>query len=200
MLDSSLQIRLQGPLTEIGRRLAANGVKAEALVALGFGAGVLAAVLAASGLYLAALLLLVVNRILGAVEKAMARAGGGSDFSFFLATALDLAFWGAFVLAFAFADHAAALVSAILLFALMTLAGTSLAFALAGVRRGLAGEPATADGVGILARLVEETEVAIVFALMCVAPGYYSAMAVLLAFAALATAGFRALLAWRVFR
>lgn len=200
MLDRALHNSLAGPLAEIARRLAAKGVKPEAATLGGFGAGLLAAVLAGSGLTLGALFLLIVNRAAGLIEKALARLGEGGGFAFYLAVVCDAVFWGAFVLAFAFADSGAALVAAILLFALMTLASSALAFALAGARGSLAADPAGPGITGLLARLVEESEVTLAFVLMCVLPGYFAAIAVLLAAGALTTAAFRTLAAWRTFR
>jgi hypothetical protein len=200
MLDAMLQAGLGGPLSALSRRLAARGVGGEAVLVAGFAAGLAAAVLAASGVTWVALALLLVNRLCGALEKGMDGPGAGGPFAFYLATTLELVFWGAFVLAFAFTEPGTARAAAFLLFALMTLGGSALAFALAGVRRGLAADVPSASLPGFFARLVEQSEVTLAFALICLLPGYFAAIAVLLAFAALATAIGRGLVGWRVLR
>ncbi|HXV73491.1 MAG TPA: hypothetical protein VD713_02050, partial [Sphingomonadales bacterium] len=152
MLDSIIQRRLEGALSAIARRLAVRGVQGEGVALAALAAGLAAALLAGSTLYVWALAFLVLNRVLGAIEKALARVGAAGDFSFYLSVTGDALFWGAFVLAFAWTIPEAAQVAAVLLFALMVLAVGELAFALSGARRGLRGEAG-----GALSRLVEET-------------------------------------------
>jgi phosphatidylglycerophosphate synthase len=74
MLDAALRPLIDPPLDRIGQALAAQGVSANAVTVAGFAIGLAALPALAAGLYAAALLLILVNRLLDGVDGAVALA------------------------------------------------------------------------------------------------------------------------------
>lgn len=200
MLDSAIFPYLENPLKRTGAFLGARGAAPEAVSLGAFALGIAAAVAAGGGAYQAAIALIVANRVASGLASGIVRAGEGSDFAAYLGIVLDFLFFAAVVLAFAFSDSQNALAAAILLFSLLGLGGTALAYGAVAARHGLAEDASVRPLVDFLAKLVEGTETTLVLILMCLLPDYFAGIALLFAAACLATALFRIVKAWEVLR
>lgn len=200
MLDGLARRLLDPALDRMGRALAARGVPADALTFAGLACGLgaaLAVALSADGLALAALAL---NRLLGGLDGAVARATTCTDRGGFLDIVLDFATYGAVPLAFALRDPAAnALAAAVLLFAFYVNGASFLAFAAIAARRGLESSVRGVKSIYFTVGLAEGTETVLAFAAMILWPRHFALIA--LAFAGLTLMGAiaRVTLAWHVF-
>ena len=80
MLDPLARRLIDPPLSWAGRALAARGVRADHVTGVGFAIGLLAVPLLALGLYGAALVPILLNRLLDGLDGAVAREAGTTDF------------------------------------------------------------------------------------------------------------------------
>ncbi len=118
--------------------LAARGVPADAVTLAGFGVGVAAVPLLASGHFGAALWCIAGNRLLDGLDGAVARRAGPTDRGAFLDITLDFFFYAAVPFGFALADPAAnALAAAGLILSFVGTGSSFLAFATIAAKRGL---------------------------------------------------------------
>ena len=200
MLDRYVAPITQAIYDPPGKMLVEKGVSGDIVSLVGFAFGVGAAVAVGLGYTQAAIALLLLNRIIDGMDSAMARAGGMSDFGRYLDITLDFLFYAAFALAFAFASTANALVAAILIFSLLGLGGTVLAYAVIAAGRGMAADATGNLWVDILSELVETSETTLALILLALLPNYFGAIALLFAFFCLVTTIFRVVRAWIAFR
>lgn len=200
MLDRYLIPVLEPVLDPAGKAFAAKSISPDWIYLGAFAVGLVAAAFAGIGLYSIALWLVLLNRLMDGIGDAAARAGGISDFGRYLDIVMNFIFYGVFVLGFAFADTSAALATAILMFALLGLGGTVLAYAVVAAGRGMGADDSGNPVVDILSELIGTTETAVVLVLMCLFPEYFAAIALMFALVALATTLFRVIRAWMVFR
>jgi phosphatidylglycerophosphate synthase len=201
MLDRALGALIRRPLQAAARRLVALGVGADAVTWTGFGVGVGAALLIASGWPLAGLAAVLASRLMDGLDGAVARLTRPTDRGAFLDITLDFLFYASIPLAFAVADPAAnALAAAVLLAAFIGTGSSFLAFAVLAERRGLKSEAYSAKGLFYLGGLTEASETLICFVLMCLWPAHFAWWAY--GFAALCALTIVARLAagWRAFR
>ena len=200
MLDGLVRRLIDPPLDRAGGALARLNVSADALTLFGFVTGLLAAAAIARGHDAAALVLLLVSRVLDGLDGATARASKRTDRGGFIDIVCDFAFYGAVPLAFAVRDPAGnALAAAVLLFAFYVNGATFLAFAAVAARRGLETAARGVKSIYFTAGLAEGTETILVLALMVVRPGWFPILAYAFAVLTLVSAVARIALAWRVF-
>jgi phosphatidylglycerophosphate synthase len=178
MLDGFARRLFDPALDRIGRALAARGVAADALTFAGLACGLAAALaiaLQADGLALTALAL---NRLLDGLDGAVARASARTDRGGFLDIVLDFILYSGFVFAFAVRDPAAnALPAAFLIFSFVGTGASFLAFAVMAAKRGIASEARGKKSLYYLGGLTEGTETIACFALFCLWPGSFPALA-----------------------
>ena len=138
MLDR-FALKIVKPLSEAAAaRLRAHGLTADQATLAGFGFGMIAAIMIASGFTTAAILPLLVNRALDGVDGALARLSRTTERGAFLDISLDFVFYAAIPLAFAAQAPAENAMAAAVLLAAFTATGTSfLAFAVMAEKRGL---------------------------------------------------------------
>ena len=159
-------------------RLARAGVSADAVTILGFAVGLAAVPLLAYGQYMAALAVILVNRILDGLDGALARRTRPTDRGAFLDIALDFVFYALAPFGFALADPAAnALPAATLLLAFIGTGSSFLAFAAVAARRGMSSAPYPGKGIHYLGGLTEGAETIAVFVAMCLWPYAFPAIA-----------------------
>lgn len=186
MLDR-YAIRWLRPAMEAGARgLQRLGVHADQVSWAGFALGAAAAVAIAAQQFLAGLALLLASRALDGLDGALARRTTPTDRGAFLDITLDFLFYAAIPLAFALADPAAnALAAAVLLAAFVGTGSTFLAYAALAAQRGQKSVAYPTKGFYYLGGLTEATETIACFALMCLWPQHFAALAY--GFAALCT-------------
>ncbi|MET3808355.1 phosphatidylglycerophosphate synthase [Nakamurella sp. UYEF19] len=170
MLDARARRLLSPGLDAVGGRLAAAGAPAIALTAAGWLAGVAACVAVVAHVWLLALALWLLNRLLDGLDGPVARRHGPSDLGGFLDIVADFSIYSGFVVAVAIAEPGARLAGLALLMAYY-LSGTAfLALSSLLERRGttLAVDGRSLRFVGGLA---EGTETVVVYVLLCLLPG-----------------------------
>jgi len=200
MIDASVLPLLQRVYARPARALVAQGVTADMLTIGGFAIGVLVLPALAMGWTIAALLLILANRIGDGLDGAVARIVGPTDRGAFLDIALDFKFYALVPLGFAFLDPVTNALPAAVLIAAFIGTGTSfLAFASIAAKRGLTSEQYPRKGIYYLGGLTEGTETISVFVAMCLWPGAFWWLAWAYAAACLLTTVLRWRMGWEVF-
>lgn len=195
MFDARLRPFIDPPLNRLGRVIARTGVSANQITIAGGVICVVAGALIAEGRYGWALALIMASRLLDGLDGAVARATRTTDLGGYLDILVDFVFYVAVPVGFGFAEPENA-PFALLLVASFTLTGVSfLAFATIAAKRGLEtaahGEKSFFYSTGI----AEGTETIAVFILMCLAPGWFPAIATIYAILCLLTVAQRTLAA-----
>ncbi len=201
MLDRYAIPLIRPPLTATARLLVRAGLGANTITLLGFGIGVLAAILIANGAYSMGALALFASRLCDGLDGAVARQTQATDAGGFLDITLDFLFYASIPLAFAVAnpaDHA--LPAAVLLAAFMGTGSSFLAFAVLAAKRGLQDLATPGKSFYFLGGLTEATETLAFFVAMCLWPAPFAPLAS--AFAALCgiTIVTRIWWGWRTFQ
>lgn len=178
MFDARLRPLIDPPLDAVGRTLAATGLAANAVTAIGLGFGLAAAALIALGYPLLALPLLLANRLADGLDGAIARATSRTDLGGYLDIVFDFLFYGAVPVAFALADpEANGVAAAVLLFSFYANGAAFLTFAIMAERRRLETSRQGLKSLYYLGGLAEGAETILVFTLMCVWPDSFAGLA-----------------------
>ena len=201
MLDSILRPAIDRPLSAVGRKLAQQGIPANAVTVAGLVAGLLAIVAIARAAYAAALVLMILNRVLDGLDGAVARASNPTDAGGYLDIVVDYVFYAGIPLGFALADPAVnALPAAALLAAFCLTCSSFLAFATIAAKRGIVTNSYGPKSFFYSKGLVEGTETILFFLAMAALPGWFAELAWLFAGLCVLTALQRTALALSVFR
>jgi phosphatidylglycerophosphate synthase len=201
MLDGWMRRRIDPPLDRVGQRLASAGISADALTLLGLGAGLGSALMVASQLDGAALLLFIVSRLFDGLDGAVARAMRRTDRGGFLDIVSDFAVYGAVPVAFALREPTSfAVPAAVLLFAFYVNGASFLAFAAVAAKRGMASSSRGVKSIYFTAGLMEGTETILFFIAMILTPAWFPPLAYAFAGLTLVGALARVGLAWNAFR
>jgi phosphatidylglycerophosphate synthase len=200
MLDR-LALKLVKPAVDAAaRRLARLCITADQVTLAGFGFGMLAAVLVATGHSLLAILPLVANRVLDGVDGALARLSTASERGAFLDISLDFVFYAAIPLAFAVAAPEQNGLAAAVLLAAFVVTGTSfLAFAVLAEKRGLKSASYPSKAFYYLGGLTEGTETILCFLVMCLWPQHFAGLAYFYAMLCALTSATRLHAGWKAF-
>lgn len=175
MLDPVLRRWIDPPLGRAGARLAARGITANAVSLTGLAIGVSAVPLLAFGHYGAALLVILLNRLLDGLDGAIARhAPRPTALGGYLDIVCDMAFYAAIPLGFALARPENAVWAAVLLASFVctcaSFLGRAVLAASRGERdRGTRGRKSFFHAAG----LIEGTETILAFVLFCLLPGSF---------------------------
>ncbi|WP_319411457.1 CDP-alcohol phosphatidyltransferase family protein [uncultured Cohaesibacter sp.] len=181
MLDARLKMIIDPIVGRWGKRLYAFGISANRITLAGLLIGVAAAVCIAYELYLFALLLMGLSRLMDGLDGAVARAGKKTDLGGYLDIVFDFIFYGLIPLAFAFARPENALPAAILLMAFYANGASFLAFAIMAEKRGLATDSHGSKSLYFTGGLAEAGETYIAFALFCLLPDWFGLIACIFA-------------------
>ena len=201
MLDGLVRRLIDPALDRAGAALAARGVSADGLTALGLVLGLAAAVAIAAGAGTVALILLLTSRVLDGLDGATARASRLTDRGGFIDIVFDFAFYGAIPLAFALRDPAVnGVPAAVLLFSFYVNGASFLAFAAVAAKRGLESRVRGVKSIYFTAGLAEGTETIVIFAAMVLLPAWFPLLALGFAGLTLMSAVARVTLAWSAFR
>lgn len=200
MLDR-YALKLLRPAIETAARQAWRiGLTADTASLIGFGFGMAAAVLVASGHVLLAVVPLILNRALDGLDGALARLSHVTDRGAFLDIGLDFVFYAAIPLAFAIRDPAAnALAAAVLLAAFLGTGTSFLAFAVIAEKRGLKSTAYPSKSFYYLGGLTEGTETILCFLAMCLWPAHFAGIAMFYAALCGVTTATRLIAGWHMF-
>lgn len=178
MFDGAAIRLLRPALDGAARRLAARGVGADAVTWAGFTLGIGGAVAIALRHPALGLVLVLASRLCDGLDGAVARQTTPTDRGAFLDITLDFLFYASVPLAFAVADPAAnALAAAVLLAAFIGTGSSFLAFAALAARRGITSVAYPNKGIYYLGGRTEAGETLACFAIMCLWPSSFAALA-----------------------
>lgn len=193
MLDRWTMPLTQGPLTTLARGAARLGLRPDQVTLAAFLIGMLVLPLLALEWYLAALGMILLNRLGDGLDGALARyLGQASDAGGYVDIGLDFVFYAAVVLGFALADPLTnALPAAFLLFAFIGTGTSFLAFAIMATKHHLERPQFESKAFYYLHGLTEGTETVVAFVLFCLWPEYFAWLASIFALACLITTATR---------
>lgn len=189
MIDRHLLPLQRAVFAPVADALVATRVSANSVTLAGFVAGLAAASSIALDLYIAGLVLILVNRSLDGLDGALARRRGPTDRGAFLDVALDFFFYASVPFAFAVSDpQNNALAASALLLAFMGTSSSFLACAVIAAQRGQGSASFPQKGIYYLGGITEGAETIIAFTAMCLFPRLFPAIAwTFFAFAILTT-------------
>jgi phosphatidylglycerophosphate synthase len=198
MLDPLARRLIDPPLGRGGAWLAKRGLTANQATLVGLAIGLLAVPLLASGYYTAALIVVLLNRLVDGLDGAIARQGALSPFGGYLDIVSDMAFYAAVPLGFALASPGNALWAALLLASFICTAASFLGRAIMAAELkepddGARGRKSFFHSAG----LIEGTETVAAFVLFCLFPARFPWLAGIFALLCFWTAGQRVVVAYR---
>jgi phosphatidylglycerophosphate synthase len=200
MFDSALRRLIDPPLDRMGRVLAARGVGADAVTAVGLCLGLVSAGLVALGLTVLALPVLLASRLADGLDGAVARATRRTDFGGYLDIASDFLFYGAVPFGFILLDPGAnGVAGGFLLLSFYVNGATFLGFAILAEKRRMETAARGTKSLYFTGGLLEGGETIGFFTLLCLWPGAFPPLAWVFAILCFVTAGSRILLARKVF-
>jgi len=178
MLDRHVHPRIKPGLNRLVERLDKPTITADGLTLVGFAIGVLALPFLALGWYLAALVAIVLNRLLDGLDGALARRRGITDAGGFLDIALDFLFYALVPFGFALAAPSEnALAAAWLLFAFIGTGSSFLAFAALAAKHDIDNPGYAHKSFYYLGGVTEGTETILLCALCCLFPMHFALFA-----------------------
>jgi phosphatidylglycerophosphate synthase len=199
MLDPVLRPLISPPLDRAGAWLADKGVTANQATLAGLAIGLLAVPLLAGERYGAALVVILINRLLDGLDGAVARQARPTIFGGYLDIVCDMAFYGAVPLGFALADPGNAPWAALLLASFMCTGASFLGRAVMAAQLGQVDDGARGrKSFFHAAGLMEGTETIIAFMLFCLFPRAFPWLAGIFAVLCFWTAAARILEAWEI--
>jgi phosphatidylglycerophosphate synthase len=201
MLDARLRRLIDPPLDRMAGALEGSPLDANAVTVLGFGIGLLAVVALAGQAFVAALVLILLNRLFDGLDGAIARRKGASDLGGFLDITFDFIFYAGVPLGFALADpDANGLAAAFLVFSFVGTGSSFLAFAVMAAKRGISTEIRGRKSIYYLGGLTEGSETIAAFVLACLLPSHFPMIALVFGAACWITTATRVAAAWQALR
>lgn len=169
-------------LTDIvGRYLYKAGVSANLVSIVGFAVGLLAINFLAMGMYLSALLCILINRAFDALDGAVARNREYSDFGVFLDATLDYTFYAGIIFGFALAYPAQnAVAASFLLFGFNASACAMLAYAVVAYRNNHSKKVDLEQSPFYLGGVAQGFETLTALVILCIVPGWFMPIAIIL--------------------
>ncbi len=175
MLDAHIRPYINPPLDFMGRHLAQVGVTSHQVTIAGFAAGVIAMVCIMFSGYTAALVFLIINRLLDGLDGAVARHNEKlSDFGGFLDIVCDFIIYAGIVFAFAVNQSEHLFSAAFLMFSFVGPITSFLACAIIAAKHRVTTEVRGQKSFYYLGGLCEGTETALALGLMCLFPTWFA--------------------------
>lgn len=192
MFDPLLRRWIDPPLDRAGGHLAKRNVSANGLSIAGLGIGLLAVPLLAGEHYGAALVVILINRLIDGLDGAVARHRQPTSFGGYLDIVCDMAFYAAVPLGFALARPENAIWAVLLLASFVCTCASFLGRAVMAAQQndpddGKRGRKSFFHAAG----LIEGTETILAFVLFCLLPGSFAWLAGVFAVLCFWTAGAR---------
>ena len=200
MIDATLRRFLDPVLEPLAERLSKTGVRANAITLAGFAVGMLAVPLLALQHWWLGLLAIALNRLADGLDGAVARRTRVSDLGAYLDIVLDFMVYAGVVFGFCLAEPANSIYGAFLLFSFFASGSTFLGYAILAARRNITTEIRGKKSIYYLGGLTEGFETILAFALMCVFPGAFPAIAVVFGVLCWITGATRIGWAWRTLK
>ncbi|MDD7804105.1 MAG: CDP-alcohol phosphatidyltransferase family protein [Endozoicomonas sp. (ex Botrylloides leachii)] len=177
MLDRWTAQWVRTPLNKVAVLLVKR-ITPNQLTFTGFIVGLTAIPLLASQLYLPALAMIAINRLMDGLDGALARLTTPTDAGGFLDITLDFIFYAGIVLGFALANPIKNGVAAnLLLFSFMATGSSFLAYAIMAEKHKLVDPHFSCKSFYYLGGIVEGTETIMIFILFCLVPTQFPTLA-----------------------
>jgi phosphatidylglycerophosphate synthase len=200
MFDRQILALTKPAVDTVAKRLSDFGVTANQVSLTGFVFGVLAAMLIAHGNIWAAIVPLLLNRLLDGLDGAVARYSTPTDRGAFLDITLDFLFYAAVPLAFAFCNPPLnALAAAVLLASFIGTGVSFLAYAIMAEKRGEKSTAYPSKSFYYLGGLTEGFETVACFVAMCLWPQHFVVIAYIYAAMCCVTTLTRLIAGWQAF-
>ena len=177
MFDARLRPLVDRILDPVGAFVARRGVTANQVSFAGFGLGIAAAIAVALGFEIAAVVLIIANRVCDGLDGAVARSAGGTDLGGFLDITMDFLVYSAIPFAFALKDPGNALAAAFLIFSFVGTGSSFLAYAIIAQKRGISTETRGKKSFFHLGGLTEGTETIIFLVIVTAVPALFIPLA-----------------------
>ena len=200
MLDRQAAALIRPAVSAFARLFVRAGIGADALTFTALAFGWLAAAAIALHRPLSGAVLILVSRLLDALDGAVARQTQPTDRGGFLDISLDFLFYPAIPLAFAIADPGRNALAAAVLLAAFVGTGTSfLAFAVLAAKRGLTNLDYPDKSFYFVGGLTEATETLAFFMAICLWPAQFPLLAGVFAAMCTVTIATRVHWGWQAF-
>ena len=174
---------MQNNINKLGAKLAKIGITANMVSVCGFVIGMLAVNCLANNAYGWALLLILINRLGDALDGAIAKIKGKTEFGMFLDVVLDYIFYAGVIFGFALANPVEnALVAVFLLFSFTASACTMLAYGLVAYFRGAKISEVLNESPFYLGGWAQGAETITALLLLCLVPNWFVPVAMILGF------------------
>ena len=157
MLDATMRRLIDPPLNAAAAAINTK-ISANQITIGGFLLGLVACYAVTQGLFITALIFLLLNRLADGLDGAVARQTAPSDLGAYLDIVADFLLWALLPLAFLLHDRENAVAAAILLSSFAMSMTVFLAFAIQAEKRALTSEAQGKKGMYYLAGLAEGTE------------------------------------------
>lgn len=191
MIDARLRRLIDPPLDRLALAFDNVQVTANQVTMAGFLIGLAALPLLAFGHYSAALVVILVNRLLDGLDGAVARRKGISDLGGYLDIVLDFIFYSTVVFGFALAQPENAQYAAFLIFSFIGTGSSFLAYSILAAKRRITTDIRGKKSIYYLGGLTEGFETIAAFVLMCLVPHWFWLIALIFGLMCWVTTGFR---------
>ncbi|WP_026972586.1 CDP-alcohol phosphatidyltransferase family protein [Aliagarivorans marinus] len=178
MLDSYAIKVIKTPLNNAAALLQKSSVTPNQLTLSGFLIGLTVVPLLAMQLYIAALFVILINRIVDGLDGALARRIGVTDYGGYLDIVCDFIFYSAVVVGFALAQpETNALAASVLIWSFMGTGSSFLAFAILAAKKDIKSVRYPHKSLYYLGGLTEGLETIAFFVLCCLFPDKFPVFA-----------------------
>ncbi len=168
-------------ISTAGRKFYDWDVSANLVTFTGFAVGMLAVNFLAMEMYWAALLCILINRLFDALDGAIARCKAITEFGVFLDATLDYVFYAGVIFGFALAFPAQNAVAAcFLLFGFTASACAMLAYAVVAYKNNRDGSRCLEQSPFYLGGLAQGSETLAAMIVLCIVPGWFLPIAIIL--------------------
>lgn len=164
-----------------GQKLHEIGISANAVTITGFLIGLLAINFLSMGMYGYALLCIIINRAFDALDGAIAKQAGKTDFGVFLDAALDYMFYAGVIFGFALANPTQNAVAAtFLMFGFTSAAATLLSYAVIAYKNNAPEQPEVSQSPFYLGGVAQGSETLVALVVLCIVPWLFMPIAIIL--------------------
>lgn len=170
----------RGWVARSGRRLAKFGISANMVSISGFIIGMLAVNFLAMNMYFWALVCILCNRLGDALDGAIAKVKGQTDFGVFVDACLDYIFYAAVIFGFALAQPGNAEAAAFLLFGFCSSACAMLAYAVIAFQKKKETEAVFEESPFYLGGWAQGAETLAALVILCLVPQWFVPVALIL--------------------
>ena len=182
MLDRYAIKIIRRPINTTAKLVYKTGIKADQVTLFGFILGLMSFPALALQEYNIALMFIILNRVLDAIDGAVARIQGITDSGGFLDITLDFLFYSLVPFGFVVADpNANAVAGAFLIFAFIGTGSSFLAFAIMASKQNIENPIYKHKSLYYMGGLTEGTETILCFILLCLFPASFTTIAYIFA-------------------